>query len=118
MSEDEIEKAEQAYRRYYDPARKFLRPAVGITDAIGFAEIFPEYLSLWLFNRKILTDEMVVNHLDQIPVMMPRPDSPYPETGDTGQPILIGLRNGGKTSSYFTENSHPLLHHSFAIQYH
>jgi hypothetical protein len=117
ISEDEIEKAEQAYRSYYDPARKFLQPAAGITDAIGFAEIFPEYLSLWLFNRKILTDEMVVNHLDRIPVMMPRPDSPYPETGGTVRPILIGLTDDGKTSSYFTEKWHPMVSDAFAVQY-
>src|SRR5271165_4259732 len=70
LSEEYIARAEVQYRSYYDPARKFMRPARDITDAIGFAEIFPEYLSLWLFGRKILTDEIVVNHLDRIPVMM------------------------------------------------
>jgi len=117
ISEGEIEKAEQAYRSYYDPALKFFRPARDITDAIGFPELFPEYLSLWLFNRKILTDEMVVNHLDRIPVMMPQPDSPYPEAGGTVRPILIGLKDGGKTWSYFTEKWHPMVSDAFAIQY-
>ncbi len=28
-------------------------PARDIKDAIGFADIFPEYLSLWLFQRKL-----------------------------------------------------------------
>jgi hypothetical protein len=46
-----------------------------IADAIGFAEIFPEYLSLWLFKRKILIDEIVVNHLNRIPVMMATEDA-------------------------------------------
>ena len=45
---------------------------------IGFADIFPEFLSLWLFNRKLLTDEMVVSHLNRIPVMLPRSELPIP----------------------------------------
>ena len=72
IQESHLAHAEELYRSYYDPVKKFLRPARDIDDAIGFAEIFPEYLSLWLFNRKLLTDEMVINHLDRIPVMMPR----------------------------------------------
>lgn len=116
ISEDYIKKAEAAYRSYYDSARKFMRPARDIDDAIGFAEIFPEYLSLWLFNRKILTDEMVINHLDRIPVMMPRQDAPYPEAGGTVRPILIGLPKGGGWK-YFTEKWHPMVSDSFAANY-
>jgi hypothetical protein len=112
-----IGNAEEIYRRYYDPARKFMRPARDIADAIGFAEIFPEYLSLWLFGRKILTDEMVVNHLDRIPVMMPRKDCPHPEAGGTVRPILIGLPLGSKGWSYFDEHWHPMVSDSFALNY-
>lgn len=117
ISEGYIQRAEAAYRSYYDPARKFLRPARDITDAIGFAEIFPEYLSLWLFNRKILSDEMVANHLDRIPVMMPRQDSPFPDTGGTVRPIFMGLTKGGDGWSYFTEKWHPMVSDSFAASY-
>jgi len=117
LSEEYIGRAEALYRSYYDPARKFMRPARDIADAIGFAEIFPEYLSLWLFNRKILTDEMVVNHLDRIPAIMPRSESPYPEAGGTVRPILIGLPEGRKDWSYFTSKWHPMVSDSFATNY-
>lgn len=112
-----LEKAEDLYRSYYDPARKFVRPARNIDDAIGFAEIFPEYLSLWLFKRKILTDEMVVNHLDRIPAMMSRPGCPHPQAGGTVRPILIGLPKQGKSWSYFTDSWHPMISDSFAASY-
>jgi hypothetical protein len=117
LSEEYIGKAEAHYRSYYDPARKFMRPARDIADAIGFAEIFPEYLSLWLFERKILTDEMVVNHLDRIPAIMPRSDCPHPEAGGTVRPILIGLPQGQKGWSYFTSKWHPMISDSFAANY-
>jgi hypothetical protein len=117
LSEEYVGRAETLYRSYYDPARKFMRPARDITDAIGFAELFPEYLSLWLFKRKILTDEMVVNHLDRIPAIMPRSECPYPEAGGTVRPILIGLPDGQKEWSYFTGKWHPMVSDSFATNY-
>jgi hypothetical protein len=117
LSEEYVGRAEAHYRSYYDPARKFMRPARDIADAIGFAEIFPEYLSLWLFQRKILTDEMVVNHLDRIPLIMPRSDCPYPEADGTVRPILIGLPEGRKDWSYFTSKWHPMVSDSFATNY-
>lgn len=117
ISEEYIARAEALYRSYYDPTRKFMRPARDIGDAIGFAEIFPEFLSLWLFGRKILTDEMVVNHLDRIPVMIPRKDCPYPESGGTLRPIFIGLPAEGKGWKYFNETWHPMVSDSFAVNY-
>ena len=81
---------------YYDASRGFMCPARNIRDAIGFADIFPEFLSLWLFNRKILSDEMVVSHLNRIPVMLPRKDCPWPGEGGSVRPIFIGLPQGGK----------------------
>jgi hypothetical protein len=117
LSEEYIGRAEALYRSYYDPARNFMRPARDIADAIGFAEIFPEYLSLWLFKRKILTDEMVVNHLNRIPAIMPRSDCPYPESGGTVRPILIGLPEGPKDWSFFTSKWHPMVSDSFAANY-
>ena len=116
ISESYIAKAEQEYRSYYDAARGFLLPARNITDAIGFSDIFPEFLSLWLFKRPILTDEMVVNHLNHIPVMLPRKDCPYPIEGGTVRPIFIGLPQG-KAWSYFTDKWHPMVSDSFAIGY-
>ena len=117
LSEEYIGRSEALYRSYYDPARKFMCPAREIADAIGFAELFPEYLSLWLFKRKILTDEMVVNHLDRIPVLLPRNECPYPEAGGTVRPILIGLAEGRNSWSFFTSKWHPMVSDSFAANY-
>ena len=116
ISESYIAKAEQEYRSYYDADRGFLLPARNIADAIGFSDIFPEFLSLWLFKRPILTDEMVVNHLNHIPVMLPRKDCPYPAEGGTVRPIFIGLPKG-KDWSYFTDTWHPMVSDSFAAGY-
>ncbi len=113
----QLAKAEELYRSYYDPTKKFMRPARDIDDAIGFAEIFPEFLSLWLFQRKILTDEMVVNHLERIPAMMARTDCPYPAENGTVRPILIGLPENGKPGTYFTDTWHPMISDSFARGY-
>jgi hypothetical protein len=117
ISEEYLAKTETLYRSYYDPARKFMRPAKDIADAVGFAEIFPEFLSLWLFGRKILTDEIVVNHLDRIPAMMPRQDCPNPETAGTVRPILIGLPEASREWKYFTRTWHPMVSDSFAASY-
>jgi hypothetical protein len=117
ISEDYIAKAEEQYRSYYDATRGFFRPARNISDAIGFADIFPEFLSLWLFQRKLLTDEMVVNHLDRVPVMSPRKDCPYPAEGGTVRPIFIGLPEGKKEWAFFTEKWHPMVSDSYAASY-
>ena len=117
ISDEHIESAEELYRSYYDAVLHFMRPTRGVTDAIGFAELFPEYLSLWLFNRKILKDEMVVNHLDRIPVMLPRPDCPYPEEGGTVRPVFIGLTDKPGQWRFFTEKWHPLAYDSYAKDY-
>lgn len=117
ISESYIAKAEEEYRSYYDAALGFLRPARNIPDAIGFADIFPEFLSLWLFKRKLLTDEMVVSHLNRIPVMLPDAGCPHPDEGGTVRPIFIGLPAGGKQWSYFTERWHPMVSDSYAASY-
>jgi hypothetical protein len=117
ISDDYIAKAEHGYRSYYDPDLGFLCPARNIRDAIGFPDIFPEFLSLWLFKRKILTDEMVINHLDRIPAMLPNTNCPYPAEGGSVRPIFIGLPSGGKEWSFFTEKWHPLVSDSYAASY-
>ena len=111
-----ISTAEEEYRSYYDPIRGYLAPARDIKDAIGFSDIFPEFLSLWLFQRPILTDEMVVNHLNHIPPMLPRNDCPFPAEGGTVRPIFIGVP-AGKDWSYFTEQWHPMVSDSYAQGY-
>jgi len=116
ISESYIAKTEAEYRSYNNPKRGFLFPARNITDAIGFPDIFPEFLSLWLFKRAILTDEMVVSHLNHIPVMLPREDCPYPIEGGTVRPIFIGLPEG-KEWSHFTDKWHPMVSDSYAASY-
>lgn len=116
ISESYIAKAEEDYRSYYDAERGFLSPARNIHDAIGFSDIFPEFLSLWLFKRKILTDAMVVSHLNHIPIMLPRKDCPYPGEGGSVRPIFIG-KPAGKEWSYFTETWHPMVSDSYAQSY-
>jgi hypothetical protein len=116
ISESYIEKAEAGYRSYYDAKRGFFSPARNITDAIGFADIFPEFLSLWLFNRAILTDEMIISHLDHIPAMLPRADCPFPGENGTVRPIFIGLPEG-KAWGYFSEKWHPMVSDAFAESY-
>jgi hypothetical protein len=117
ISEDYIQKTENVYRSYYDPVQKFIRPTRQINDAIGFGEIFPEFLSLWLFGRKILTDEMMTNHLERIPVLLPRKDAPYPEAGGTVRPIFIGLTKHGKGWDYFTDDWHPMISKEHGANY-
>ena len=115
ITDDYIAKAEDAYRSYYDSNLKRLRPARKVTDAISFDEIWPEFLSLWAFHRKILTDDMVQNHLDHIPVMLPQRDAPHPELGGTVRPILIGLTDHGW--SYFTDKWHPMVGNEHGARY-
>jgi hypothetical protein len=117
ISESYIAKAEEEYRSYYDARRGFLFPARNIHDAIGFPDIFPEFLSLWLFKRAILTDDMVVSHLNHIPVMLPRDDCPYPAEGGSVRPIFIGLSATKTEWSYFTEKWHPMVSDSYAASY-
>ncbi len=117
ISENYIAKAEDGYRSYYDAKLGFLCPSRNIRDAVGFADIFPEFLSLWLFNRKLLTDEMIVSHLNRIPVMLPRNNCPFPEEGGSVRPIFIGLPQGGKDWSYFNEKWHPMVSDSYAAGY-
>ena len=115
IGEEYIAKAENAYRSYYDPSLKRIRPARHVTDAISFDEIWPEFLSLWTFHHKILTDEMVQEHLNHIPPMLPRGDAPHPELGGTVRPILIGLTNDGWR--YFTDTWHPMVGNEHAARY-
>jgi hypothetical protein len=87
-------KAEQEYRSYYDATVAFLFPARNITDAIGFLRYLSRVSFSLAFQPANSTDEMVVNHLNHIPVMLPRKDCPYPIEGGTVRPIFIGLPKG------------------------
>ncbi|HEY5390981.1 MAG TPA: hypothetical protein VIJ57_02610, partial [Hanamia sp.] len=106
VSDSHIEKAEQGYRNFYDPKRKHLLYDRKYPDLISLTDLEPEFYSLWLFNRPILTDEMVINDLDQIPILNKVPNSPHPEYGTTA-PILIRLTKDKKGYAYLSKDYQP-----------
>ncbi|MDD5509097.1 MAG: hypothetical protein PHD25_12365 [Bacteroidales bacterium] len=106
LSETYLEKAEQAYRDFYDPQRRHLLFDRNYPDIISLTDLEPEFFSLWLFGRPMLTDEMVINHLDQIPVLNRVPDAPHPEYGTTA-PICVRLINDGKSFAYLSRDYQP-----------
>lgn len=106
ISEEHIEKAEQGYRNFYDPKRKHLLYDRNYPDLISLTDLEPEFYSLWLFNRPILTDEMVINDLNQIPILNKVPNSPHPEYGTTA-PILIRLTKDKKGYAYLSKDYQP-----------
>lgn len=106
ISEEYIGKAEQEYRNFYDVKRKHLLFDKNFPDIITLTDLEPEFFSLWLFNRPILTDEMVVNHLNQMPVLNKVKNSPHPEYGTTA-PICIRLTNDKKGYAYLSADYQP-----------
>ena len=106
ISETYIQKAEAEYRNFYDPQRKHLIFDRNFPDIINLNDLEPEFFSLWLFNRPILTDEMVKNHLNQIPILNKVPNSPHPEYGTTA-PILIRLTNAEPGYAFLTGDYQP-----------
>ena len=106
ITEDYINKAEVEYRNFYDPERKHLLFDRKYPDVISFTDLEPEFFSLWLFGRPILTDEMVINHLDQFPVLNKVDNSPHPEFGTTA-PICVRLTNDSKKFSYLSPDYQP-----------
>src|SRR5690606_22199443 len=90
ISDEYLQKAEQGYRNFYDQNRKHLLFDRKYPDIISLTDLIPEFLSLWLFKEPILTDSMVINQLNQIPILNKVPNSPHPEYGTTA-PIIIRL---------------------------
>lgn len=106
ISTAHIEKAEQAYRDFYDPKRKHLLYDKKYPDLISLTDLEPEFYSLWLFKKPILTDEMVINHLERVPALNKVSNSPHPEFGTTA-PILIHLTKDKKGFAYLSKNYQP-----------
>ena len=105
VNDDYINKAVTAYKNFYDPFRKHLLFDTRYPDLISLTDLEPEFLSIWLFNEKMLTDDMVTNHLDRVPLLNKNPNAPHPELGTTA-PILIRL-TGRNKFSYFTKDYQP-----------
>lgn len=106
ISETYIGKAEQAYRAFYDSKRKHLLFDRNYPDIISLSDLEPEFFSLWLFKRKMLTDSIVINQLELTPVLNKVPGSPHPEYGTTA-PIIIRLTADKKGYSYLTPDYQP-----------
>jgi len=106
ISESYIQKAEDGYRAFYDPQRKHLIFDRNFPDILNLNDLEPEFFSLWLFNKPILTDEMVKNHLDQVPILNKNPNSPHPEYGTTA-PILIHLIKESPGYAFLTGDYQP-----------
>ena len=80
VAEDYIRAAEAGYRGFYadyGSSGKFLHsfpdnmcgPGGTRVDFVDIADLEPEFMSLFLFERKILTREMVLNTLAKFPVI-------------------------------------------------
>ena len=106
ITESYVQKAEQGYRNFYDPARKHLLFDRKFPDIISLTDIEPEFLSLWLFKKPILTDEMVINHLEQMPVLNQSANAPHPELGTTA-PICVRKTNDAKGFAYLSADYQP-----------
>lgn len=106
VSDSHIEKAEQAYRDFYDEKRKHLLFDKKYPDLISLTDLEPEFFSLWLFHRPILTDDMVIHHLDQVPILNRIAGSPHPQFGTTA-PILIRLTKDKKGYAYLSGDYQP-----------
>ncbi len=67
VSDEYIEKANTAYRAFYDPERGYLlndskKPHVG-----SYGDLMPEVASFWLFGEGILGKEITINTLNKLP---------------------------------------------------
>jgi hypothetical protein len=106
ISEEHIQKSEDAYRGFYDPKRKHLLFDRKFPDIISLTDLEPEFFSLWLFQRSILTDSMVINQLEHFPVLNKVSGSPHPELGTTA-PICVRVTNDKKGWSYLSREYQP-----------
>nr|WP_068892499.1 hypothetical protein [Pedobacter panaciterrae] len=106
VTEEYIQKAEEGYRAFYDTKRKHLLFDRNFPDIISLTDLEPEFLSLWLFKKPILTDEMVINHLEQTPVLNKVSNSPHPEFGTTA-PVCVRLTKDKKGYSYLNSDYQP-----------
>ncbi|SMD05506.1 hypothetical protein SAMN04488101_110146 [Pedobacter nyackensis] len=106
VDEAYIQKAEEEYRKFYDPKRKHLLFDRQYPDVISLTDLEPEFYSLWLFNRPLLTDEMVINHLEQMPVLNRSNKAPHPQYGTTA-PICVRLTKDKKGYAYLSAAYQP-----------
>jgi hypothetical protein len=65
---DDVAAAQARYRSFYDTRRKYLTLGKysNFAKAQDVSAVFPEFLSRYLYNETILTDGMIVNHVERI----------------------------------------------------
>lgn len=67
VEQEYIDKANKGYRDFYDSERGYLIDNRMYPHSITFNSLLPEFVSWWLFDKPILTSEMVINTLEKIP---------------------------------------------------
>ncbi|MDD3722739.1 MAG: hypothetical protein PHW92_09685, partial [Lutibacter sp.] len=106
ISDEYMEKAEKAYVDFYDASRKHIVFDKEYPDIITLTDLEPEFFSLWLFNRPMLSDEMVINHLEQVPILNQVLNSPHPEYGTTA-PVCVRITADEKGYAYLSPDYQP-----------
>ncbi|HEU0110965.1 MAG TPA: hypothetical protein VFQ73_08825 [Flavisolibacter sp.] len=106
LEESYINKAEQAYRNFYDTKRKHLMFDRQYPDLVSLTDLEPEFFSLWMFNKPLLTDEMVQNHLNHVPALNKVAGAPHPEYGTTA-PILFRSTRDKKGYAFLSKGYQP-----------
>ena len=106
ISDAYIQKAVTGYLDFYDVKRKHLIFDRDFPDIITMTDLEPEFFSLWLYDEPMLSDEMVINHLEQMPILNKVTNSPHSEYGTTA-PISVRLDNSEKGYSYMTADYQP-----------
>lgn len=68
VSSSEIESAVEGYRNCYDPNDGYIPFGLApqFKTMLSPTTLLPEFMSLWLFDKPLLSDEVVVNTLDSI----------------------------------------------------
>jgi hypothetical protein len=91
VTEKELNGAKEAYRALYDPERGYVVFADEMRDIMSPSNLQGEFISWWLWNEPILSDEAVINTLDKLPLL------------DYGiMPCIIN-----RDCTYFTKDKHP-----------
>jgi len=106
ISNEYIEKAVNGYLDFYDEKRMHILFDKDYPEIISLIDLEPEFFSLWLFKKPMLTDKMVINHLNQVPILNKVKNSPYPDLGTTA-PICVRLTDDENGYTYLSPDYQP-----------
>ena len=67
VSDELIQNAINYYQAYYDPELGYIISDREFPKVVTYCDLLPEFVSLWLFGEKMLTEEIVINTLDKLP---------------------------------------------------